>query len=123
MKVLLLLALVSMPAVAQASLPASLECSVGVGGEDNFQSVSINGSEVEFTMHETHISVKKSKARISGNSIAIIDRNITGSAEGDTFTAKLDSLLVYNEVDKVLSVTLLLDGHAQIPTTNLSCEN
>jgi len=103
-------------------MPSTLNCSFGVGGEDNYLNVMINSSEVEFGMHETHISAKRAKSVTSGNSLSILDQKLSGSVEGDTFTAQVNALLVYDPSTKVLNVTLLLDGHPQIASQDLACE-
>lgn len=120
MKTIVALLLLFSPSVFAAS--KSVVCHVGSMGSDGFKQITIKRSGVEFQFHETSFSVAAKDLVKSSHTIAIVNKSVTGSVEGDSFTAKVDSLLVYNPRAKSMHVTVLLDGNPDVPGETFDCK-
>ncbi|RZA03312.1 MAG: hypothetical protein EOP11_16165 [Proteobacteria bacterium] len=116
-----LIALLLAPSFAQA---ASIKCESGNLGDDNYFSVTINQTRkaaVEFGFHESSLSADASKIVKSGNVIAIVNKKLTGWAEGDRYESLVSALLVYSAKEKKLNVTLAQEGEVVQAGEVLSC--
>ncbi len=87
-----------------------LDCSAGNMSEDNYVQVTVSRSRVSITMHESHLEVRSRDFVASGNAIAILNKKLNMSAEGDSFTPVINALLVHDAAQKTLTVSLLIDG-------------
>jgi hypothetical protein len=122
MKALLAALTLFVSANAFASLPATMDCDSGNMGEDSYVYVNIGATKIDMGMHESNYPIARSKTVTRGNTIAILDRTIKGSAEGESFQVQASALLVYDYVRSVLNVTLIEDGHTLISNKELTCK-
>ena len=107
---------------AFAALPAKLDCDSGNLGEDSYVYVNVTAATVDIGMHESNYPLARAKTVTRGNTIAVVDRTIRGSAEGDTFVVQVSALLVYDEARKVLNATFFADGYPIISNKELNCK-
>ncbi len=118
---LLLSVLFSVPALATSRAP--LVCNNMVNNEiqDNFVQVSLLNGAVDFQIYENSISASAKETIVSGNTVAVINKKLKGSVEGDDYTAVANALVVLDASRKKLLVTLILDGRALIQE-ELNCK-
>ena len=99
-----------------------MNCDSGNMGQDSYVYVNITTNKIDMGMHETNYPIARAKTVTRGNTIAILDRTIKGSAEGDSFQVQASALLVYDYTRNVLNVTLIEDGRAIISNKELTCK-
>jgi len=122
MKVFALLAsvMIAAPSFAQAE---NINCSLGELGADNHVQVIFRDSRtVQFELHETSFSASRAEVAENGNSVAILNRKLNLSAEGERFEAVVDALMIYNPADKTLNLTLIIDGGVHTSAAELNCK-
>ncbi len=111
---LLLSALITIPALATSKAPLVCNNMVNDEIQDNFKEVSLLDGAIEFQIYENSISASARDTIRSGNTIAVINKKLKGSVEGDDYTAITNALLVLDASRKKILVTLILDGRALI---------
>ncbi len=124
MKALLALATLVLSTNAfAAALPKTLECDNGILDDDRLQAVKITKKTVEFQMWETFVTAKRADVQTNGNTLAIVEKTLPASAEGDESKVKTSALLVYVPAEKALIATLVLDGnHAVMSAVKMKCK-
>lgn len=122
MKVLLASLALFASSQAFAALPETMNCDSGNMGEDSYVYVNINSRKIDMGMHESNFPLARAKSVTRGNTIAILDRTIKGSAEGDSFQTQVSALLVYDYARSVLNVTMIEGGHTLISNKELACK-
>lgn len=121
MKLALLLSILLSASVSFARI-GNLSCSSGEFGEDNYFSITIDQDTISFDPYETHYTLPRSEAVQDGDTIAIVNKTVTGSAEGDDFTAQVSALMVYDAEKNRLNLTLIMDGSLQTPSHYFKCK-
>jgi hypothetical protein len=120
MKALLAL-LVLAPSFAQA---APLICTSGERGEDNRLEVTIDADAeypVIISQHELYLRADKADLTKRGHTIAIVERKVEVSAEGEEWAGVVNALLVYQPKEHTLNLTMMLDGFMHVADAPLQC--
>lgn len=122
MKFLLSALLLSLPALAQA---APIVCDNGQPDNDSAFEITINpksrSKNVVLQLWETTYEIPASAIVKNGNSIAIVGQKLTGWAEGEKGTSKVDALFVYDAKKKTMNTTLIFDGYVNRAGEALRC--
>ncbi len=121
MKLIAMTALILLSTQSFAAV-GPLVCSNGVIGEDSYIEVLINENNVQFNLHETHFEAADANLVSNGNTWAVLNRELQGTAEGDEFKAIINALLVFNPERNSLNLTLLIDGDVQTASSELTCK-
>ncbi len=90
-----ILLICSVQASAKSLTP--LICEAGDIGQDTYIRAELLNGSVNYRRHESFLKVEASETAASGNTLAIVDKTIKVSAEGDNFPVQVSALFVYNK--------------------------
>ena len=113
--------LVAGPAFAQSTLPNKLDCHNGHYDDDRGFSVVVENGAVDLNFWESYLHASAGDIVVSGNTIAIVEKQLKGEAEGDFYTEKTSALLVYDAEANKMTATIYLDGHLSRTAEVLAC--
>lgn len=116
-----LLAIILFSAQSFAALPKALKCDNGHLEDDRSFQVVITKAGIELRFWESVLIAKRTDLVVSGNTIAIVDKTLHGSAEGDDYAEKTSALFVYDAKTKQLVTTLHLGGFVSRSAQKLKC--
>lgn len=111
---LVLATLMSAPALA-------LNCNNQKLGEDSYLSVEVIEGQVSITMHETTIFATAKDLVASGDTLAILDKPLATTSEGEESVTQVSALLAWDKSGHTLTLTLILDDQVQEAATSLVC--
>lgn len=111
---LVLTTLMSAPALA-------FNCNNQKLGQDSYLSVEVVDVQVSFTMHETTIYATAKDLVASGDTLAILDKALETTSEGEQSMSQVSALLAWDKSRHNLTLTLILDGKVQEAATKLVC--
>lgn len=111
------------PMIMSAATPAFAQtCTLGEDHQDNRVSVTVSKGAVMISLHETSFTASGPELAKNGNTIAILDRNLKVSSEGETFKAKVSALLVYDAAEKKMNATLMIDDTVHTAAADMKCD-
>lgn len=124
MKALLALSLLFVSAAyAGVSDIASLKCTDGRPGYDEYINLEIKNGAIAYQRHESGFKLSADLTSASGSAISVVDKTVQVTAEGDKFPVRITALFVYDEASKNLSSTVIYDNNIQhVETRLLKCQ-
>lgn len=108
---------------ADAALQSPFVCNNMVNNQmtDSFKQVTFRDDGVDFQIYENFLTAPFSDLKASKYSVAILNRKLKGSVEGEDYEAIANALLVLDYERKKVHVTLFLDGQLVIQE-ELNCK-